>query len=279
MSSLRTLTTSTRSVVDSQPCICLKPVRAQLIIHFELGRMGLRGSIDGLLSGNVIGLPPVLNFGSAELQAEVVPQVLAGKKFICLAITEAFAGSDVSGLQTTAERDGDEWVVTGTKKWITNGVFADFFVVACRTGKGHTVVLVPRSDAVETRAIKTSYSATAGTAYVTFDKARVPVGNTLGKVGEGMKVILSNFNHERWMIACCSARTQRLIVEECLKWSSQRIVFGKPLNAQPVIRAKLANMIERIEAGQAWLENITYQMNNVSPVFVVYPRCNPHSCV
>ena len=75
----------------------------------------------------------MLNYGSPELQAKVVPEVLDGKKFICLAISEAFAGSDVGGLQTYAERDGDEWVITGTKKWITNGTFADYFTVAART--------------------------------------------------------------------------------------------------------------------------------------------------
>ena len=88
----------------------------ELIINFEVGRLGTRGYVDGLLAGEVIGLPPVLNFGSPELQAKVVPEVLSGKKFICLAISEAFAGSDVGGLQTYAERDGDEWVITGTKK-------------------------------------------------------------------------------------------------------------------------------------------------------------------
>ena len=76
----------------------------------------------GLLGGKVIGLPPVLNFGSEELKARVVPEVLAGKKFICLAISEAQAGSDVMGLQTTAVKseDGKEWIINGTKKWITN---------------------------------------------------------------------------------------------------------------------------------------------------------------
>lgn len=79
------------------------------------------------------------------------------------------------------------------------------------------MVLVPRSDEVETKAIKTAYSSTAGTAYVTFDNVRVPVANTLGKVGSGMQVILSNFNHERWMIICTALGAQRRIVEECLK--------------------------------------------------------------
>jgi alkylation response protein AidB-like acyl-CoA dehydrogenase len=90
-------------------------------------------------------------------------------------------------------RDGDFWVVSGTKKWITNGVFADYFTTGCRTEGGYTTILIPRGEGVETKAIKTSYSATAGTAYVTFDKARVPVANTLGEVGQGMQVILSNF--------------------------------------------------------------------------------------
>jgi len=89
----------------------------QLILNLELARCGCRGYVDGFLAGGVIGLPPVLNFGSDEIKAKVVPEVLSGKKFICLAVSEAFAGSDVSGLQTTAARDGDYWVISGTKKY------------------------------------------------------------------------------------------------------------------------------------------------------------------
>jgi alkylation response protein AidB-like acyl-CoA dehydrogenase len=78
---------------------------------------------SGLLGGKVIGLPPVLNFGSEALKARIVPEVMSGQKFICLAISEAHAGSDVLGLQTSAVKtaDGKEWIVNGTKKWITNG--------------------------------------------------------------------------------------------------------------------------------------------------------------
>ena len=86
-------------------------------------RMLNLGSTAGLQAGAIIGLPPVLNFGSPELKARVVPEVFSGKKFICLAISEAFAGSDVMGLKTTAKKteDGKHWIVNGTKKWITNG--------------------------------------------------------------------------------------------------------------------------------------------------------------
>ena len=82
-------------------------------------------AVLGLQAGAIIGLPPVLNFGSPELKARIIPEVLSGKKFICLAISEAFAGSDVFGLRTTAKKteDGRHWLVTGTKKWITNGQY------------------------------------------------------------------------------------------------------------------------------------------------------------
>ena len=89
------------------------------------------------------------------------------------------------------------------------------------------------------------------------------MANTLGKVGNGMQVVLSNFNHERWAMCCGGARNMRVIVEECLKWVNQRKAFGKPLHSLAVIRSKLAAMISRTESIQSWLENITYQMCNM----------------
>ncbi|KAF8199561.1 peroxisomal acyl-CoA-dehydrogenase [Pholiota molesta] len=242
----------------------------ELIITQEFARTGRRGYGDGLMAGSVIGLPPVLNFGSPDIKAKVVPEVLSGQKPICLAISEAFAGSDVSGLKTFAKKteDGKHWIINGTKKWITNGTFAHYFTVGCKTEDGFTVILVERGEGVETKAIKTSYSPTAGTAFVTFDNVKVPIENTLGPEGSGIFVMLrqiySNFNHERWVMICSSARSQRFIVEECLKWTTQRKAFGKPLHSQAVIRSKLASMIARVESVQSWLENLTYQMNNMS---------------
>ncbi|KAI0303609.1 peroxisomal acyl-CoA-dehydrogenase [Multifurca ochricompacta] len=238
----------------------------ELIITQEMIRTGARGYADGLLGGKVIGLPPVLNFGSPEMKAKIVPEVLAAKKFICLAISEAHAGSDVLGMKTTAVKteDGKYWIINGEKKWITNGHFADYFTTGCKTENGLTVILIPRQEGVNTKLIKTSYSSAAGTAFVTFDNVRVPVENTLGPDGGGIFVILSNFNHERWVMIAASARAQRMIVEECLKWVSQRKAFGKPLSSLAVIRAKLAEMIARAEAVQSWLENVTYQMCNMA---------------
>ncbi|KIJ51568.1 hypothetical protein M422DRAFT_65512 [Sphaerobolus stellatus SS14] len=237
----------------------------ELILNQEGVRHACRGYLDGLLAGGLIGLPPVLNFGKPELQKKVVPEVLQAKKFICLAISEALAGSDVNGIRTTATKtpDGKHWIVNGTKKWITNGMYADYFTTACKTQKGMTVILVERGEGVETKPIKTSYSPTASTAYVTFDNVKVPVENTLGAEDGGLAVVLSNFNHERWVMCCSSIAFQRIILKECMLWVNQRKVFGRPLVSQAVVRAKLASMISRVESAQNWLESLTYQMDHM----------------
>lgn len=192
------------------------------IVTEELSRHSCPGFYDGLGTGITIGLPPVFNFGSDALKKKVVREILSGEKNICLAITEATAGSDVAGLGTTARltEDGKHYIVNGHKvsfgrslarifpfclcpfcsfpekqKWITNGVWADYFTTAVRTDKGLTMLLIPRGEGVETKPIRTAYSAAAGTTYVTFDNVKVPVENVLGKVNEGLKVALSNFNH------------------------------------------------------------------------------------
>ncbi|KAK7033074.1 hypothetical protein R3P38DRAFT_3313146 [Favolaschia claudopus] len=231
----------------------------ELIMAQEGARLHGRGYIDGLGGGTYIGLPPIMNFGQPAVRDRILEEVFSGKKHVCLAITEAFAGSDVAGLKTFAKKTDKGWVVTGTKKWITGGQ-ADYFTVGCRSENGMVVLVIPRGEGIETKPIKTSYSSTAGTAYITFDNVLVPFENTLGEDGDGLRVILSNFNHERWGMTCNSVSGQRAIVEECLKWATQRKVFGKPLVSQPVIRAKLAAMISRVESAQAWLENVTYQM-------------------
>lgn len=140
---------------------------------------------------------------------------------------------------------------------------AHYFSVATRTSeKGLTVFLVPRQEGLETRPVKVAYSASAGTAYVTFNNVKVPAENMLGKENDGLRVVcklivsspscvmpkvkltkfflkkVANFNHERWTMCCSTIRSSRLVVEECMKWACQRKVFGAPLIAQPVIRAK-----------------------------------------
>ncbi|KAJ7637699.1 acyl-CoA dehydrogenase/oxidase, partial [Mycena polygramma] len=235
----------------------------ELILNQELARLHARGYNDGLCEYSFpLGLPPVISFAQPALRDRIVEDALSNKKPICLAVTEAFAGSDVQGLRCRATRTEDGWIVNGTKKWITNGMWAHYFTVACKGDNGEIVVLiVERGEGVQTKPIKTSYSSSAaGTAFITFDNVRVPLENQLGPGQPGLNIILANFNHERWVLTAFTIAGQRAIFEECFKWSMQRRVFGKPLSSQPVVRQKLAAMIARFESCQSWIENITFQM-------------------
>eukprot|EP00668_Euglena_longa_P043352 GGOE01057585.1.p1 GENE.GGOE01057585.1~~GGOE01057585.1.p1 ORF type:complete len:457 (-),score=137.92 GGOE01057585.1:304-1674(-) len=242
----------------------------EMIVQEEFARIGCPGFCEALASGMVIGLPPVVLFGSRAVKEKYVLPVLQGKRRIALAVSEPFAGSDVANIRTTAKLSpcGKFYVVNGVKKWITNGAFADLFSVAVRTGGegigGISLLLVERGPGLSTKKIKTSYSGCAGTAYVEFEDVKVPVGNLLGKENDGFRCIMANFNHERWAMVVGHTMTARLAIEESMKWAHQREVFGEKLIEKPVIRQKLGAMVAQLEAVQNWLENITYQMVRMS---------------
>ncbi|KAJ3027180.1 UNVERIFIED_CONTAM: hypothetical protein HDU68_004282 [Siphonaria sp. JEL0065] len=235
------------------------------IVHEEMARIGMYGYGEAVGSGMVIGLPPVMNFGPQWMKDKVVQEVLNGDKMICLAITEPGAGSDVAGIECEAVKTpcGKFYIVNGTKKWITNSAFSYYFTTAVRTGKGYSVLLIERQKGVTTDVLKTSGSTTSGTSYVTFENVKVPVENLIGKEGSGIPVIMSNFNHERWIMVVGICSGARQMIEECFKWATQRKVFGKPLIEQPVIRYKLGQMIAELEAVQSWCDITTYQMTKL----------------
>mmetsp|Transcript_93308 Transcript_93308/g.237458 ORF Transcript_93308/g.237458 Transcript_93308/m.237458 type:complete len:453 (+) Transcript_93308:115-1473(+) len=242
----------------------------ELILYDELSRTGSGGFLWGLAGGLVIGLPPVLKWAQPDVKKRVVPDVLKANKVICLAITEPTAGSDVANLKATAVKEGDHYIVNGEKKWITNGIFADFFTVAVRTGsakdgmKGLSLLLVEKTmPGVKTRKMKCSGVWSSGTTYITFEDVKVPVGNLIGKENQGFKMIMNNFNHERFAICCMTNRFSRVCLEESLKFASKRKTFGKALVQHDVIRWKLAEMARHVEATHAWLENVTYQLQTM----------------
>jgi len=235
----------------------------------EMCRPGSGGVLWGLFGGLSIGLPPILHFGTEEQRERVARPCLAGEKFICLAITEPSAGSDVANLKCTATKtpDGKHYIVNGEKKWITNGVFADFFTVAVRTGGpgmgGVSLLLVERGPGVTTKQMNCSGVWSSGTTYITFEDVKVPVENLIGEENKGFKYIMYNFNHERWATAVGAIRFSRVLVEEAMKHAFKRKTFGKRLIEHPVIRFKLANMARQVESAHAWLESITFQLKTL----------------
>mmetsp|Transcript_126600 Transcript_126600/g.364147 ORF Transcript_126600/g.364147 Transcript_126600/m.364147 type:complete len:517 (+) Transcript_126600:106-1656(+) len=239
----------------------------EMLAHLEVARLGRPGFVDSLGAGWGISAPAVFHFCNDEVRKTVGAQLLMGKKWSALAISEPFAGSDVAALRATAEKtpDGKHYIVNGIKKWITEGMYADYFVTAVRTGKTGTpkdmsMLLVERGPGVETKQIKTTYSTCCGTAMVIMNNVKVPVENLMGKEGRGFLQIMYNFNHERWLIAVNLIGQARAAVADTFMWARQRKIFGKTLIEQPVIRNKLASSAAALESLTAMLETVTYDM-------------------
>jgi len=242
----------------------------ELITIDELFRVGC--GVGWHTEGAAIGLPPVITFGvpkNSTLQDGLARTVLAGEKVICLAVTEPSGGSDVASIRTTAVDMGDHFLVNGEKKWITNGIYADYFTTAVRTGgegaKGLSMLLIERSlGGVETRRMECQGVWPSGTTFVTFTDVKVPKSNIIGEVGYGFKQIMYNFNHERWALTVQVARMARTCLEESITYARKRRTFGKRLIEHQVIQHKIGEMGRMCEALQAWIESTTFQLQIMS---------------
>ena len=224
----------------------------------ELARVGA-GGINASLMVHGIGLPPVINWGSEAMKADVAPAVLAGEKWISLGITEPGAGSDVANLQTTAVRDGDYFVVNGSKTYITGGMRASWVSTAVRTGGegagGVSMLLVPTDSEGFSRTPLTRKQGwwASDTATLYFDNVRVPIANLIGEENKGFRVIMTNFNSERMGMAISMEASARVCLEEAVNWARERKTFGQRLADHQVIRHKIAMMKQRINATQAYI--------------------------
>lgn len=202
-----------------------------------MSQSGLAGPAGSLTTGMAFGVPPIFRYGSKELQERFLPDLLLGRKRSCIAITEPEAGSDVANIVTTAEAtpDGKHYVVNGSKKWITNGVFADYATMAVRTGgpssgpKGISLLVVPLKGhpGVSLRRIKVSGQISAGTSFIELDDVKVPRENLIGQEGLGMHYIMNNFNHERLFIAVGVTRQSRVALSAAFEYCLKREAFGK----------------------------------------------------
>ncbi len=224
----------------------------------ELARVGV-GGVPASLMVHSIGLPPVLNWGSEAMKQAVAPAVLAGEKHISLGITEPGAGSDVAGIATTAVRDGDHYIVNGSKTYITGGMRADWVSTAVRTGAGGaggvSMLLIPCDAEGFSRTPLTRKQGwwASDTATLYFDNVRVPADQLLGEENRGFLVIMTNFNMERMALAAGMEAQARVCLEDAVAWASERRTFGKRLADHQVIRHKIAQMKQKINATQAYL--------------------------
>ncbi|MES2151310.1 MAG: acyl-CoA dehydrogenase family protein [Pseudomonadota bacterium] len=242
-----------------------------IVMSEELARTGCGGLIASLLS-HTIGAPPIVAGGSPELRARVLPQILSGEKISALAVTEPSGGSDVAQLCLRAERDGDDYILNGSKTFITSGMRADFITVAARTGGpgagGVSALLVEAPCAGLTRTpLKKMGWWCSDTAQLHFDNVRVPCANLLGQEHCGFELFMRNFNHERLMLAVQAYGLARTCLDEASDWAAARTTFGKHLVEHQVVRHKLVSMATRLEASRSLIEDLARRLElGQSPV-------------
>ncbi|MEA2104075.1 MAG: acyl-CoA dehydrogenase family protein [Candidatus Cloacimonadota bacterium] len=210
------------------------------------------------LGGTGLGIYPILLNGSKEQKEKYLPSIASGEKLAAFALTEANAGSDVGGIQTTATKDGDYYILNGTKQWITNGGVADIYTVFALTNKakgsrGSSAFIVEKgtegfSFGKEENKMGIRASCTRE---LIFEDVRIPKENLIGREGMGFIVAMKTFDKSRPMVASQALGIAQGALDEAVKFSKERHQFGKPISAFQGIQFMLADMAIKVESARA----------------------------
>jgi acyl-CoA dehydrogenase len=246
---------------------------ATVVLAEELGRSTFSGFAITVLVHTDMASVHVHNAGTPAQQDRYMPGIVAGRTITAVAITEPGAGSDVKGMRTTARREGDEYVLDGSKIYITNGVLADLYIVAAKTvsssigpderaSRSVSMFLVDKGTPGLRvgRALDKHGWRSSDTAELFFENCRVPAANLLGQEGRGFYAIMSNFQNERVVIGAMAMGESQAAIDLTLEWLTSRKAFGATLWDKGGIRQRLAMLQARVEAGRqlvrhaAWMD-------------------------
>jgi alkylation response protein AidB-like acyl-CoA dehydrogenase len=209
------------------------------------------------VSVHTLACHALAGYGAKEQQTEHLPAMLGGGLLGGYCLSEPSSGSDAASLRTRAVRDGDDWVITGTKAWITHGGVADFYTVMARTGaegpRGVTAFLVPGDAEGLTAAAPEKKMGMKGspTAQIHFDGVRVPDARRIGDEGQGFPIALSALDSGRLGIAACAVGVAQAALDEAVGYARERRQFGRPIADFQGLRFMLADMATQIEAGRS----------------------------
>jgi alkylation response protein AidB-like acyl-CoA dehydrogenase len=240
-----------------------------LVLAESIGASHSGGLAMGIAVHTDMAMPPILAFGTEEQKQEWVVPAIAGKKILCLGITEPDAGSDVAGIKTRAVRDNGEYVINGSKTYITNGHRADAIVLVTKTDPdagydGFTLFLVPMDlpGVIREKKLEKLGMHASDTALLAFQDVRVPESAVLGQVGKGFYHIMWELQGERLIGAVgCVAGAQRCF-DRTLQYAKERTAFGRPIGHFQVIRHKFAEMATKIETARQMVYTTAWRFQN-----------------
>jgi citronellyl-CoA dehydrogenase len=227
---------------------------ASVVLSEEMARSRCGGLGMAVAVQTDMATPPILKFGTEEQKQKYLVPAIKGDKVACLGITEPNAGSDVQNVQTWAKPDGDDWIINGSKIFITNGIRADFITLVARTDRGRgfegVTLFVVDCDTpgfVRSRKLEKVGMLASDTAELAFEDMRVPGDAVLGEVGQGFYNIMWELQGERMIGAAGAIAGAQLTFEATLEYAKQRQAFGKPIGHQQVIKHMLVDMATKIE--------------------------------
>ena len=237
------------SSIDGYDCAGLNSICYGLICQeLERGDSALRSFVSVQSS---LVMFPIHAYGSDEQKDKWLPQLAKGKKVGCFGLTESHGGSDPTNMKTHAKKDGDDWILSGSKMWITNGSIADVCVVWAMTDEGVKGFLVEKEmPGFNAQEIHNKFSLRASvTAALFFDNVRIPSSNVLPGI-VGMKGPLSCLSQARYGISWGVIGAAQACLEEALNYSNERVLFNKPVSHTQTIQIRLADMSRRITTAQ-----------------------------
>lgn len=234
-----------------------------VIFTEELTKAKVSGFATGFLVHNEMATPPIVYFGTEEQKKRWLPKAAKGEMIFALGVTEPDAGSDVASIRTTAIRDGDHYIINGTKIFITNGVSCDAVTLVVKTNPkaepphaGISLIVVEKGTPgfKVSRKLEKLGNLASDTAELSFEDCRVPAENLLGQEGTGFYALMRNFQRERLIAAIGAVVGAQEMLNMTIDYIKQRKAFGKPLSKFQVIRHRIVDMLTEIELGKRYVE-------------------------
>ncbi len=239
-----------------------------VILLEELQRVNSGGFAAAIWAHVYLAMTHLNAEASHELKQEYLTKSITGEKVGCLCITEPFGGSDVAGMKTTAVDKGDHYVINGSKTFITNGVYADYLIVAAKTdpdakGKGISIFLVDRHlyDGISANKLNKLGWRASDTAELAFDGLKVPKENLLGEENKGFSYIMQHFALERLIMGINAHARAEYAIEYAIQYMHDREAFGKKLTQFQALRHKLADLASEVEMCKQFNYHVGYRLD------------------